>query len=125
MPTGRHASQRVATPHLWEGILFYLTAMALEDPGPSIATMPCLPASQVPPMGAACPEVTVCAGDCDGDGSVTIDELLTGVTIALDTAVVGACPSFDSSGDGMVTIDELLVAINHSLAGCGPGGLRA
>lgn len=26
------ASQRVATPHLWEGILFYLTAMAMERP---------------------------------------------------------------------------------------------
>lgn len=29
---GTHADQRVATPHLWEGALFYLTAMALEEP---------------------------------------------------------------------------------------------
>ncbi len=28
----RKADQRVATPHLWEGGLFYLTALALEDP---------------------------------------------------------------------------------------------
>lgn len=28
----RRASQRVANPHLWEGILFYLTAMAAEVP---------------------------------------------------------------------------------------------
>ncbi len=28
----RHADQRVATPHLWEGTLFYLTTLALEDP---------------------------------------------------------------------------------------------
>lgn len=31
-PEGRRARQQVSTPHLWEGILFYLTAMALEDP---------------------------------------------------------------------------------------------
>jgi hypothetical protein len=31
-PDGPVASQRVANPHLWEGVLFYLTAMAMEDP---------------------------------------------------------------------------------------------
>lgn len=41
------ASQRVATPHLWEGILFYLTAMAMEDPDVFTAYDRVLPKSRV------------------------------------------------------------------------------
>lgn len=41
------ASQRVANPHLWEGTLLYLTAMALEDPEALIPFDKALPASQV------------------------------------------------------------------------------
>jgi hypothetical protein len=116
--TGRHASQRVATPHLWEGILFYLTAMAIDDPHAFDRYEAVLPASLVPPMGAACPALALCAGDCDGDGAVTIDELLRGVNIALGTVGVDECPSFDGNGDGTVTVDELLTAVNHALNGC-------
>lgn len=43
------ADQRVANPHLWEGALFYLTAMALEDPAALTKYDDVLPASQVPP----------------------------------------------------------------------------
>ena len=56
-----------------------------------------------------------CTGDCDGDGAVTVDELLVGVNIALGNAPVSACPSFDSNGDGSVTIDEILTAVNNAL----------
>ena len=59
-----------------------------------------------------------CTGDCDGDGAVTINELLVGVNIALGSARVGACASFDSSGEGEVTIDEILTAVNNALNGC-------
>ena len=44
----RRASQRVSTPHLWEGTLFYLTAMALEDPDSFFRYEDVLPPSQVP-----------------------------------------------------------------------------
>ena len=37
---GRFADQRVATPHLWEGGLFYLTALALEDPAALLRDRP-------------------------------------------------------------------------------------
>ena len=60
---------------------------------------------------------TGCA-DCDGDGTVTIDELITGLNIALDGTDPGACPAIDRNGDGAVTIDELVVAITHALYGC-------
>jgi hypothetical protein len=49
---------------------------------------------------------------------VTVDELITGVTIALGTASLDACPSFDTNGDGTVTIDELVAAANRALNGC-------
>jgi hypothetical protein len=59
-----------------------------------------------------------CVGDCDGDGSVTVVEIINGVNIALGTSPLGACMSFDSSGDGEVTIDELLSGINNALNSC-------
>lgn len=59
-----------------------------------------------------------CVGDCNGDGSVTVDELVRGVNIALGGLEVGDCPDFDSNEDGRVTIDELIGAVNAALSGC-------
>ena len=59
-----------------------------------------------------------CVGDCDGDGAVTVDELLTGVNIALGSLPVSRCSSFDSNGDGEVTLDELIQATLRALNGC-------
>lgn len=52
----KRASQRVSTPHLWEGTLFYLTALAAEDPSALLAYDSALPASRVsapPPLEGA------------------------------------------------------------------------
>jgi hypothetical protein len=49
---------------------------------------------------------------------VTVDELIKGVNIALDTTSGDLCPSFDTSGDGAVTINELIAAVKHALSGC-------
>ncbi|MBW2523467.1 MAG: hypothetical protein JRI23_04805 [Deltaproteobacteria bacterium] len=43
----RRADQRVSTPHLWEGTLFYLTAMAAEDPAGFLRYDAVLPPSRV------------------------------------------------------------------------------
>jgi hypothetical protein len=59
-----------------------------------------------------------CAGDCNGDGSVAVNELITGVNIALGNTTVASCPSFDRNGDGSVSINELIAAVNAALAGC-------
>jgi len=56
-------------------------------------------------------------GDCDQDGSVTVDELVVGVNIALGESPVADCPSFDADGDGQVTIDELTLGVNNALNG--------
>lgn len=59
-----------------------------------------------------------CAGDCNGDGVVTVDELIRGVNIALGTLAVSVCPAFDTNGDGQVTVDEIVAAVVTALRGC-------
>ena len=51
-------------------------------------------------------------------GSVTVNELILGVNIALGSADVGDCEAFDENGDGMVGINELITAVNNALDGC-------
>jgi hypothetical protein len=59
-----------------------------------------------------------CTGDCNLDRAVTVDELVTGVKIALGIAELGDCPSFDQSHDEQVTVDELVAAVGNALNGC-------
>ncbi len=59
-----------------------------------------------------------CVGDCDGDGMVSISELVRGVNIALGTLDISECPSFDSNSDGSVAINELIQAVQAALGGC-------
>lgn len=59
-----------------------------------------------------------CVGDCNGGGTVSIDELVRGVTIALAGSGLEACPAFDRSADGMVSIDELVAGVQAALNGC-------
>jgi hypothetical protein len=61
-----------------------------------------------------------CVGDCNGDGMVAINELITGVNIAQGSTPLSQCPSFDVNGDNMVGINELITAVNNALNGCGP-----
>ncbi len=60
-----------------------------------------------------------CPGDCDGNGVVTVSELVRGVNIALGTLDLLQCPAVDLNGDGTVAINELIAAVNAALAGCG------
>jgi len=59
-----------------------------------------------------------CAGDCDGSGSVTVDELVHGVAIALERAGIASCASLDTDGDALVSIGELVAAVDRALGGC-------
>ena len=59
-----------------------------------------------------------CRGDCNDDGVVTVDELVTGVDIALGTLDVAACPAGDGDGDGTISVDELVSAVDRALNGC-------
>jgi hypothetical protein len=71
----------------------------------------------VSPLPTVTPLPT-CTGDCNGDGAVTINELILGVNIALGNAVLGSCRAFDGNGDCTVTINELISAVNAALGGC-------
>jgi parallel beta-helix repeat protein len=55
-------------------------------------------------------------GDCNGDGRVTVDELVLAVRIATDDLAMSACPAIDADGDGRAEIDELVRAVNNLLA---------
>jgi hypothetical protein len=62
----------------------------------------------------------LCVGDCSLDMTVTVDELLAMVNIALGNALVTTCDAGDLNHDGQVTVDEILAAVNYALIGC-PG----
>jgi hypothetical protein len=64
------------------------------------------------------PPTPSCVGDCDGDGEVSIGELILGVNISLGNQQISACPAFDANGDGGVGINELIQAVNNALEGC-------
>jgi len=62
---------------------------------------------------------SACAGDCDGDGEVSVNELITGVTIALGQRPAADCLVLDANGDAAVSISELVAAVDRALNTCG------
>ena len=63
--------------------------------------------------------VAQCTGDCNGNGVVGIDELVTGVNISLGTADLDQCSNLDADGNQQVSIDELVRAVLAALGACG------
>jgi hypothetical protein len=67
-----------------------------------------------------------CIGDCDGDGTVDVSELITGVNIALGSASIGVCPALDCGcAGGMICLPEincLIQAVGNALNGCPVAG---
>lgn len=61
---------------------------------------------------------SACVGDCNGDGMVTIDELVRAVNIALGTTALEQCSGVDGNRDRSVAIDELIRAVTHALQRC-------
>jgi CSLREA domain-containing protein len=82
-----------------------------EMPTASVTASPSATAS-------ASPTPSVCAGDCDHSGDVTITDIVTMVNIALESAPVDACAAGDLNGDGQITVNEILTAVGNNLSGC-------
>jgi len=61
---------------------------------------------------------SACTGDCDGTGTVTVDEILLGVNVALGLESAASCTVFDNNIDGAVTVEEILSSVNSGLQGC-------
>lgn len=66
----------------------------------------------------AAPAAGLCPGDCNGDGQVRVEELVSGVGLALDGGAVESCAALDGNGDGAIGIDELVRAVTALLGGC-------
>jgi hypothetical protein len=69
-----------------------------------------------PPSTTATPTGNPCVGDCDGSGDVSINELISLVTIALGNAQSSACPHGVPSG-AEVDIALIIQAVNNALNG--------
>jgi len=67
------------------------------------AGAPC--ASPIPPA----------LGDCNGDGKLTVTDLVTGVGLALRTRPFSACRAADGDGDRTVSVSELIQMVRTAL----------
>jgi hypothetical protein len=65
------------------------------------------------------PAATMCHGDCNTDGVVSIDEALTMMRMALGLSGLSACPAGDANGDGEITVDDVVSAVRTIVCGCG------
>ena len=70
-----------------------------------------------PPAPTPTPRADVCAGDCNEDGDITVDEVLLLVAASLGTNAA-SCAAGDVDANGVITVDEIVTAITHALAGC-------
>ncbi len=59
-----------------------------------------------------------CAGDCDGDGTVTVAELVSLVQIGMERRPMTACAAADSAGEVQLTVSDLVAAVASALHGC-------
>jgi hypothetical protein len=59
-----------------------------------------------------------CEGDCDGNDTVAINELILAVRIALGSAAAHDCTAVDRNNNHTVSIDELVFAVTRALQGC-------
>lgn len=130
------ASAEVSLPPEW--VDDHLIRCIPEGPGPVhgeiIVTAPGCPAIAIAlacagiavtpsPRPTVTPTPTstpvVCAGDCDGDWQVTIEELLRGIGMALGLASVEPCAAFAGCNEpGCVTIADLVRAVAAALGAC-------
>jgi len=91
------------------------TATAIASPTPSASETPSASPSET---ATATPDRPSCPGDCNGDGVVGVNELVTAVNISLGNRPVDACTAADRNGNGQVAINELISAVRSALDGC-------
>ena len=89
-------------------------------PSPTPSATPTPTPTPTVPTGATSTATapSLCVGDCDGGGIVTIDELITLVNIALGGAQPSACAHGVPDG-AAVDIALIIQAVNNTLNGCG------
>jgi YVTN family beta-propeller protein len=60
----------------------------------------------------------ICVGDCDGDGTVTVVDVIRALGVTFDPSALQSCESADIDGNRRVTVDELVSSVSHALSGC-------
>src|SRR5262245_22370706 len=68
-----------------------------------------------PPSSAS---ASVCAGDCNENGFVTIDEVVSAVQMALSARPPENCRAVDLDQSDSTSIEELISAVRAALVGC-------
>ena len=99
--------------------LFDLSQIASIELVAAEPTQTATPTGESTPIATATPTQSVaCPGDCDGDNTVRISELIVAVNIALGNTPAAQCRAADLNGDDQVLINELVSAVSHALQGC-------
>jgi hypothetical protein len=57
------------------------------------------------------------SGDCNADLSVTVDEVIRSLNIALGLAEIGTCHEADVDSSWSISVDEIVTAVNAALDG--------
>ena len=89
---------------IWQGSDFSSNQMPVKLDGVSVTVTPT-------------PTPSPCVGDCNYNGTVTVDEIFTIVNIAWELADLRLLAG-DANDDGQITVDEILTAVNNALNGC-------
>ncbi len=92
--------------------------LLIENPPGSTPTRTASPSPTPTPSPTSSPSSMVCAGDCDGNGEVSVNELLLLINRVLGMAPDDLCRAGDLDKDGKITVDEVLIALNRALSGC-------
>jgi len=75
-------------------------------------------ATATPTVSSTPIETPGCPGDCNHNGQVTVDELITMVNIAADSRLLDKCVPGDVNSDGEIAVDEIVGAVDNALRGC-------
>lgn len=69
-------------------------------------------------LGSVAVTVGTCAGDCNQDSRVTVDEIMAAVHVALGHVGVASCNPADRNHDNLVAVEELVASVRAALRGC-------
>ena len=73
------------------------------------------------PTSTPTPSISGCVGDCNGDGVVTVNELITGIGMALGSLPASTCLSFGVPQSSSIVIGNIVRAVDNALNGCATG----
>ncbi len=112
------------------------TLEATAAPSPTLTATGTLPSTETPtatptlsvtgvqtptttPTATASPLPTEgCVGDCGGNMTVSTEDLIAMVDIALGHAPIADCANGDRNGDATITVDEIVAATNNASGEC-------